>query len=324
MFDLITYSSSSSNREQYDKAEDLLKNIDPEKVNWLNVKDLSNKEEISILCNETCMHPLIMDDILDLGQRPQSEDHEDYIFFSINMLKSINESGLVDKEHVSFILSRNLLMSIQEVEGDLFNPIRERIITGKGKVRNLNADYLMYLLIDTITDQYYLILDEIRSRIMKTEEEMLEDRSDVQISTIIRFKKTLNFIRKSIYPLRDSIDKLLKNDNELIQRVSKLYLGNVRSTIIHMISEIEILSDTVRGLLDLYQVKLSNGMNSVMKILTIIATIFIPLTFVAGVYGMNFKFMPELHWKWAYPAVLGVMVIIVLVMILFMKKRKWF
>ncbi len=324
MFDLIIYNQESSNRCQCKNLDDLRNNIDNEKNNWININDLDDKLQINELCNYFDLHPLLHQDIYDFDHRPKSEDYEDYIFYSINMLKSINTDNLIEKEHVSMILHKNLLISFQEIEGDLFNSIRERIITGKGRVRNLGCDYLLYLLIDVIVDEYSMILDEIRDRIQKTEEVIIENSIKIKVSEIIRFRKTLNFIRKSVYPLRESIERLLKNDTDLIQRVSKLYLSNVRSNILHMISEIEIMSETAKGLMALYQVKLSNGMNNVMKILTIIATIFIPLTFVAGIYGMNFKFMPELSWKWGYPIVLGVMFLIGLIMILLMKKRKWF
>ena len=195
MFDLITYNQKSSNRCKCENLDDLHNNIDNEKNNWINIINLDNKLRINELCNYFDLHPLLHEDIYDFDHRPKSEDYEDYIFFSINMLKSINTDNLIEKEHVSMILHKKKLISFQEVEGDLFNPIRERIITGKGRVRNFDCDYLLYLLIDIIVDEYSIILDEIRDRIQKTEEVLIENSNRIKVNEIIRFRKTLNFIR---------------------------------------------------------------------------------------------------------------------------------
>ncbi|MBN2460769.1 MAG: magnesium/cobalt transporter CorA [Candidatus Cloacimonetes bacterium] len=322
--ELIKYGPEFSSRFASENLEEIIKNIENDKVNWINVSSLEDKEIIAAICDRFDLHPLLLGDILNTEHLPKVEEYDKYIFFTLKMLKHKGSISRVVKEHVSFVIGNNFLISFQEEEGDVFNPIRERIITGKGRVRQHKADYLCYLLVDIIVNNYHLILDKIGDRIEYLEERVLDGKSENVEHLVIELKKKLIGLKKVIYPLRDALSRLIKGNSLLIEERTVFFFSDVYDHTIHLVSDIEAFRDMVSGLIEFQMTNISNKMNSVMKILTIIATIFIPLTFICGIYGMNFKFMPELNWRWSYPIVLAVMLILALLMLMWMKKRHWF
>ena len=292
-------------------------------VTWINIDGLHEVEIIEMLGKEFDLHPLMLEDILNTGQRPKVEDFDKYIFVVLKMLSYNDEQQAVEAEQVSLVLGANYVISFQEAVGDVFEPIRERIRNAKGRVRKMDADYLMYALLDAVVDGYFAILEKLGERIESMEEELVSSPSEKTLEQIHKLKREMIFLRKSVWPLRELISGLQRTESPLIRESTGLYLRDVYDHTIQVIDTVESFRDMVSGMLDIYLSSISNRMNAVMKVLTIIATIFIPLTFIAGIYGMNFKYMPELERHWGYPLVLFVMGIVAIVMLIYFRKKKW-
>ena len=269
------------------------------------------------------MHPLIQEDIVNTGQRPRAEDFEAYVFVVLKMMYNGGKIGIVS-EQVSLVLGPNFVISFQEQEGDVFDAIRERIRKEKGRIRKEGSDYLAYALLDAIVDNYFLVLEELGEEIERIEEKLVKDPTPRTLQTIHDLKRDSLFLRKSIWPLREVINGLVKSESLLIKPTTEIYLRDVYEHTIQVIDTVETFRDMISGMLDIYLSSISNRMNEVMKVLTIFAAIFIPLTFVAGIYGMNFKYMPELEWRWGYFMVLGLMAIIGGTLVAYFKNKKWF
>ncbi len=292
-------------------------------VTWINIDGLHQTEIIEKIGEHFDIHPLILEDILSTSQRPKLEDMENYEFIVMRMLDYDEEKGDVESEQISLILGQNFVISFQESAGDVFDSIRERIRKGKGRIRKMGPDYLTYTLIDAIVDHYFFILENFGEKIESMEEEVVGDPTPQTLQTIHDLKRELISLRKSMWPLREIINRLSKEETPLIEDSTRVYLRDVYDHTIQIIDTVETYRDIVSGMLDIYLSSVSNRMNEVMKVLTIIATIFIPLTFIAGIYGMNFEFMPELGISWAYPAILLAMLTIGIVMIGYFRKKDW-
>jgi magnesium transporter len=264
-----------------------------------------------------------LEDILNTEQRPKMEEFGDYLYFVLKMLYPGENNDEIEAEQISIILGSNFVISFQEHEGDVFNAVRERIRKNKGRVRKSGADYLAYALMDSIVDNYFLILEQIGERIEATEQQLTENPTPETLHAIRDLKREMIFLRKSVWPLREVISNLERCESPLIHESLGAYLRDVYDHTIQIIDTVESLRDMISGLLDVYLSSISNRMNEVMKVLTIFASIFIPLTFVAGVYGMNFKFMPELEWGWGYFAVLCVMALTAGTLLVYFRRKKW-
>jgi len=292
-------------------------------VTWINIDGLHDVELIEKLGKEFELHPLILEDILNTGQRPKIEDFDKYIYVVLKMLRYSDEQQAVEAEQVSLLVGSNYVISFQERAGDVFEPIRDRIRNAKGRIRRMACDYLMYSLLDAVVDGYFAILERLGEKIESMEEELVSAPSEKTLEQIHRLKSEMIFLRKSVWPLREVISGLQRTESPLIKESTQLYLRDVYDHTIQVIDTVESFRDMVSGMLDIYLSSISNRMNAVMKVLTIIATIFIPLTFIAGIYGMNFKYMPELERRWAYPLVLFVMGIVAVVMLIYFRKKRW-
>lgn len=292
-------------------------------VTWINIEGLHRIETIEKLGECYGFHPLVLEDILNTDQRPKLEDYESYLYIVLKML--LNEtSPEVVTEQISLILGPNFVISLQEgLEGDVFNPIRERIRAGKGRIRNMGADYLAYSLIDAVVDNYFVILEKMGERIEELEDELLTGPTTDTLHEIHELKREMIFLRKAVWPLREVISALQRDETFLVGDPTRVYLRDVYDHTIQVIDAIETSRDMLAGMLDIYLSSISNRMNEVMKFLTVIGTIFIPLTFIAGVYGMNFEFMPELKWRWGYFSVWAVMAAIGMFMLLYFKRKRW-
>lgn len=307
------------------QVEEIKQQTKKNNVNWINIAGLKNTDVIKSIGEIYDLHPLLLEDILHTNELPKAEEFDNCIFLTFKMLKFKAGSG--DKysiEHISLVLGDNYVISFQEDNTDLFNSIRERIFTAKGKVRKKGADYLFHLLIDIVVDNYFYVLENINDQINNLELELINDQNNKSIQRIVALKKELLYLRKIFQPLRDSIRNLSKDTQIYINKTNKAYFNDIYDHIMNLMSSIESSRETLTGLMDLHMTNLSNKMNEVMKTLTVIATIFIPLTFIAGVYGMNFKYMPELDQKWAYPTIWGLMILITIGMIIFMKRKGFF
>jgi len=321
---LIDYDEANFQEREIKTVEQCFPFRDKPTVTWINVEGVHRVEVVEKLGNCFGLHPLVLEDILNTDQRPKMEIYGDYVYIVLKMLYGSDPNRLVEAEQVSLILGSNFVISFQEgKEGDVFNPVRERIRGAKGLIRKMGSDYLTYSLIDTIVDNYFLILEKLGERIELLEEELVVHPTTATIHAIQKFKNEMIFVRRVVWPLREVVSGLGRRESPLIKETTEIYLRDVHDHTVQVMDTIEVYREMLSGMLDIYLSSVSNRLNSVMKVLTIIATIFMPLTFIAGIYGMNFKYMPELEWHWGYPAVWLIVVIIGISMLIYFRKRKW-
>ena len=293
-------------------------------VTWINVEGVHQVEMIEKLGECYGFHPLVMEDILNTDQRPKMEIYGDYIYIVLKMIYGGDIKHPIAIEQVSLILGKNFVISFQEGrEGDVFNPVRERIRNGKGLIRKMGADYLAYSLLDTIVDHYFLILETLGEKVELLEEELMRSPTSKTLQEIQKFRNEISLVRRAVWPLREVTIGLERKESPLIKETTEIYLRDVYDHTVQVMDTMEVYREMLSGMLDIYLSSVSNRLNSVMKVLTIIATIFMPLTFIAGIYGMNFKYMPEIEWRWGYPAVWVIIVLIGVSMLIYFKKKKW-
>jgi magnesium transporter len=320
---IIDYDGETFQEKEAKSIEECCALKDTPTVSWINVDGVHDSRLISDLGSRFGVHPLILEDIMTTAQRPKMEDMGDYIYIVVRMLDLVNKKKEVRSEQVSLILGRNFVMSFQESEGDVFDAVRDRIRSGKGRVRKQGPDYLAYALIDAIVDNYFFVLEKLGENVEEIEEALISNPDRETLHQIHAMKREMIYLRKSVWPLREVISGLERTESELVKDSTGIFLRDVYDHTIQVIDTVETYRDMLSGMLDIYLSSLSNRMNEVMKVLTIIATIFIPLTFIAGVYGMNFKFMPELEWRWGYFLVLAVMLALGVLMVILFKRRRW-
>lgn len=323
-FDLFSYNAGLVERTESDNIEEIINKTDMTRNNWINVNGLNNTDLISKLGNHHTLHPLMLEDVLNTESVPKIENYGDVLFISLKMLKWDDALNTIHAEQISFIVGEKYLLSFQEMEGDLFEAVRERLLNGLSKAREKSIDFLAYVLIDKIVDNYFVILEKVEDHIESIELELIRDTDLISPGHLMHLKKQLILLRKYVYPLRDEIRELQHDDSKLIDRKTVKYINDLYDHLQNIIQNLESFRDTISNLMELYSANISNRLNSVMKTLTVVGAIFIPLTFIVGIYGMNFDHMPELHYPWAYPAVMGFMLAIAVGMYLFMKSRKWF
>ncbi len=320
---VIDYAEKDFQEKETEAVEECFAFRDKATVTWINVDGVHDGEVIGKLGSCFGVHPLILEDIMSTGQRPKIEDMGSYIYIVVRMLSFQAAKREVQSEQVSLILGPNFVISFQESVGDVFDSVRERIRTGKGRVRRMGPDYLAYALIDAIVDNYFLVLEKLGEKVEEIEEELVNDPSRKTLQEIHVMKREMIYLRKSVWPLREVISGLTRTESKLISESTGIFLRDVYDHTVQVIDTVETYRDMLSGMLDIYLSSISNRMNEVMKVLTIIATIFIPLTFIAGIYGMNFKVMPELEWRWGYFIVLGVMAGLAVWMVIYFKRKKW-
>jgi magnesium transporter len=291
---------------------------------WVNIVGLGHPEVLEKLGEGFGLHPLFLEDILNTEQRPKIEDMGDYVFIVLKSLEETgNPGGEVEVEQISLVLGPDYVLAFQEREGDLFEPVEDRLRSGKGRMRKLGADYLAYALIDTIVDGYFVVLERLGETIEFQEEKVVAAPTTETLQVIHHMKRDLIELRRAVWPLREIIGRLERGESTLIQPATRIYLRDLYDHTIQVIDNVETLRDICSGMLDIYLSSISNRMNEVMKVLTIISTIFIPLTFLAGVYGMNFQHMPELSLRWTYPVLWVVMIGIAITMLAYFRRKRW-
>jgi magnesium transporter len=320
---LIDYDGESLQERVLGGIEEAFPLKDLPTVTWINIDGLHEIDIIEKIGQHFNIHPLVLEDILNTGQRPKTEEFENLIFVVLKMLHYNKNSKNMGSEQFSLVLGSNFLLTFQEIQGDVFKTVRERIRRPKTRIRKSGCDYLAYALIDAIVDYYFVILEAIGDRIEDLEIQLLDNPTHDTLESIHEMKREMIYLRKQIWPIREIINSLVKSESSLIQEYMHIFFRDVYDHTVQIIDTIESYRDILAGMLDIYLSTLSNKMNEVMKVLTIIATIFIPITFIAGIYGMNFKFMPELEWRWGYAMVWGVIVVAAGIMIGFFKKKKW-
>ncbi len=321
--DVIDYSESRLNELQdvsIDRCGDLAK---PHGVTWINVNAVHDVGLVESLGKRLDLHPLTMEDIVNTGQRPKTEEFPGYIYVVLKMFFYDEEANQTEIEHVSMIFGENYVVSFQEKEGDVLDTVRERLKTGKGRIRSMKADYLAYALMDAVVDNYFLAVERIGDRIEDLDDQILADPKPEAMAEVHRLKRDILSLRRAVWPLREEIGALEKSESPLIRPETKVFLRDLYDHTIQVIDMVETFRDILGGMHDTFLSGVSNRTNEIMKVLAIIATIFIPLTFIAGVYGMNFERMPELEWPWGYPLVLGVMFAVAIGMVRYFRKKKW-
>lgn len=295
-----------------------------EGITWINIDGLHDEKSIEELCTFLGVHKLSMEDILSVGQRPKLEEYTDYLQAVIKLLSIDTVEDTIEYEQLTFILKGNVLVTFQEKTGDVFNSVRNRIKEAKGSVRKKGADYLLYALLDLVVDHYFTILDIFSEKLEDLETELLNNPDKNTLNKLHGLRRETLLLRRTIYPLREMVGKFEKLEEPIINSDIKVFIRDLYDHTVKVIENIEVLRDMTTGLLDLYMNSTSNKMNEIMKVLTIMSAIFIPLTFIAGVYGMNFINMPELQTQNGYFIVLGVMFAVFIGMVVFLKRKKWF
>ncbi len=290
-------------------------------VTWIHLSGLSDINTIKAIGTSFQIHPLTLEDVLNTNQRPKIEDFDDYLYCVLKIVRSQNDA--IQSEQLSLILQKNCLISFQERESDIFENVTRRLAERKGKIRSLGPDYLLYALIDTVVDEYFPVIEKIGIDAEDLEEAVIEQPDPTNMEEIYTMKRDLIHLRKYIWPAREVLLSILRERSDLISEPTMRYFGDVGDHLFQIADVLETYREMVTGLYEIYLSTLSNRMNEVMKVLTIIATIFIPLTFIAGLYGMNFAEMPELTWEYGYPAALLSMVAVAGIMILFFRKKGW-
>lgn len=293
-------------------------------VVWINIEGVHQIDLLEQVGTVFGLHPLVLEDIANTGQRPKVEDYTGYLFIVLRMLSLQATTQEVVGDQVSLIVGPNYVISFQEgIAGDAFNPIRERLRTAKGRARNEGADYLVYSLIDAIVDGYFVLLENLGEQIEVLDERMLTSSTRETARTINLLKREMIWLRKAVWPLREMINALQRAESSLIRASTGVYLRDVYDHTIEVIDTVETYRDVLSGMLDNNLSLLTARLNEVMKVLTVISTIFIPLTFITGIYGMNFRYMPELGWRWGYPLVVLGMAGIAVALYFYFRRKKW-
>ena len=321
---VIDYDAEQYEERDVETIEESLPYKDKDSVTWINLSGIHDLQIVESMGKKFDFHPLLLEAVVNIDQRPKMDDYENYLFIVLRMLHTPKGDQPVEHEQVSIILGPRVVISLQEHEGDVFDPVRERIRKAKGRIRVKGTDYLAYALIDTVVDHYFNIFERMGERVEELQDAVLQDPNPETLQEIQTLKREMLFLRKSVWPLRELISALVRGESSLITPDVGVYFRDVYDHTIQVIDTIETFRDMLSGMMDIYLSSISNRMNEVMKVLTIIATIFIPLTFVVGLYGMNFKYMPELEWPWAYPAVWLIMITIFVSMVAWFKRKGWF
>jgi magnesium transporter len=325
----IDYDLQDIKQTILDKPEQAFDFFETPSVTWINIDGIHDTGIVERIGKHFKLHPLTLEDIVFTEQRAKFESFDNYIYILLKMVYLDKDSGQIQTEQLSLVLGENYVLSFQEKEGDVFDPVRERLRAAKGRIRKMGSDYLVYSLLDAVVDSYFLIIEKLGERVDVIEESLVGNPDNKCLAGIQSLKKDMLYLRKSIWPLREVISSLHRDESALIKDITSVYIRDLYDHTIQVIDTIETLRDMASGMLDIYLSSISNRMNEVMKVLTIIATIFIPLTFIAGIYGMNFNTelspfnMPELNWDYGYFFSLGLMMIVVVSMFIYFKRKKW-
>lgn len=321
---ILSYNIDRVDLKKSYKLKEIIEAMKSESVNWINFDSLHDVDLIKEAGEHFNIHNLTLEDIVHVGHQPKLEEYDDYLFLTLKMIKPADEHDIIRIEHISFVLGKNYLFSFQEEKDDPFDLIRERIKVSKGKARERTSDYLLFLLIDAIIDQYMISIESLINMTGAIEQQIMENPDEEVVSRIIQQKKGVAVLRKIINPLRDALRQITTDETEFISDEYYNYYNDIYDHIKDAADLLDNQRETLNQLMDFYMSRVSIQMNKVMQTLTIIATIFIPLTFLAGIYGMNFQFMPELSWKWGYFGLLGIMFILGFSMYIYMRRKRWF
>ena len=321
---VIDYTDDHIEEIEITEVAELERFNNPDTVTWINIQGLHDVEVISSIGKLMGLHPLTMEDILDTNQRPKVEEFEDHLYISMKMINHLEDHNKIDIEQVSIIAHKNFVICFQEKPGDVFNDIRTRLRNGKGRARKRGADYLSYMLIDVIIDFYYETLDQVWNKIERLDDLVVRRPDRIELNDIQVIRRDLIQLRRYMYPVRDVVHSISNSQGQFFSDQTLMFVRDSYDHAVQVVENLDTYREILNSVMDLYLSQLSNKMNEVMKVLTVMSSIFIPLTFIAGIYGMNFEHMPELGWAISYPvgfwSLIGVVAVI---MVIFMKSRKW-
>ncbi|HEX6791074.1 MAG TPA: magnesium/cobalt transporter CorA [Candidatus Krumholzibacteria bacterium] len=321
---VIDYGPGACHIRKPNRVEDTFPLRDSDTVSWIDIEGLHDTAVLTKFGDHFGIHPLVLEDILNTHQRARIEEYEDYIFVVARMLIAGKNGDTFHSEQVSFILGKRFVATFQDIPGDVFDPVRQRVEAGRGKSRRLGPDYLLYSLLDAVVDNYFILLQSVAERIEAVETRITSEHPKTQdLDDVHRLRRELVYIRRNVWPLRDAIAGMSRSDSPLIADDTHVYLRDLHDHVVQVIESVENFRDALASLQDLYMSALSQRTNEVIRVLTIISTIFVPLTFLAGVYGMNFHHFPELNWYWGYPAFWAVSVVVTVVLLAFLRRRGW-
>lgn len=321
--EVLDYDTDNLIEKKDASIQDCLKFLETPRITWINISGIDDIQTVELLGRRFGLHPLLLEDIMSTGQRSKLDNYKDTIYLVVRLLRYNEEKAQAEDEQVSLVLGKNFLISFLESPNNIFAPIRERLRPTRSRIRQRGADYLCYTLIDCLVDNYFLILEKVDGKLESLEEELIKSPTPYTLQKIQKTKREITLLRKSVWPMREVISNFRRIESPLIQDTTKLYLHDVYDHTIQAIDTIESFRDITSGMLDIYLSNISQRMNEIMKVLTIVATIFVPLTFVASVYGMNFDNIPELHSEYGYYIVLSVMLAIALSMVYYFRKKAW-
>jgi len=291
---------------------------------WININGLHDVTAIGNIGQAFDLHPLVVEDILNTGQRPKIDDYESYLFIVLKMIRYDKETRMVVNEQLSLVAADRFVITFQERPGDVFEPVRERIRRQKSRIRASGTDYLACALMDTVVENYISVIEQIGEQIEDLEEEILTGHDSGVMEKINLYKRETNYLRKSIRPAREAIFQLSRLESDLIHEKTRPFFKDLEDLIIHATEAIDTYRELLTDQLNIYNSVVANKMNDIMKVLTIFAAVFIPLTFIAGVYGTNFEYLPELEYRYSYFIFWGVMLAIAGASLYYFKKKKWF
>ncbi len=320
---VVNYNKSTLKKHTVNSIDELLDYKLTDTITWVIIDGLKDVSIIEAIGLHFDIHPLVLEDILNTHQRPKFEEFNDYLYIVIKAISMGNRSLKVKYEQISLLVLQNFVFTFIEKPDTLFHPILNRLDNDKSQVRNLGSDYLAYLIMDTVVDEYFSLQDAFDDLIEGVEDKLLSNPTSETLATIQKIKRELIFFRRSVSPLRELLAAIHRSESPLLNEKTKRYFGDVYDHAIRIIEAIESYRDLIAGMLDIYLSSVSNKMNETMKVLTVFASIFIPLTFVAGVYGMNFEYMPELKWRWGYPAIWVFFISVSVILLRFFRKNKW-
>ena len=326
---VIDYDGETLEEREVDTIEECFQYKEKPTVTWINIDGLHEVSITEKIGKCFGLHPLIIEDIMNTEQRTKMDGFDEHIFISMKMHSYNGDAGEIHSEQISLVFGQNFLLTFQEKPGDIFDPVRNRLRSSKGRIRKNGADYLCYALVDSIVDNYFKVLEGVGEEIESMDEELVTNPTPETLHKIHFLKREMIFLRKSVWPLREIIGGLEREETNLIHGSTHIYLRDLYDHTIQVIDTVETFRDMISGMLDIYLSSVSNRMNEIMKVLTIFAVIFIPLTFIAGIYGMNFDSsrspfnMPELGWYYGYPFALGIMAAVGITMLIYFRRKKW-
>jgi len=321
---LIEYSQNTIREIVIQSMEQCLESNSSQQVTWIEVYGLHDISVIEELGKIFEIHPLVLEDILNANQRPKFEEYENQNFVILKNLKYKEEFKSIESEQISIVTGHNYVIAFHETKNDLFEPVHQRLMNSKLRIRKRGADYLAYALMDTIVDHYFIVLEMLGEQLEEMKSKIMEQMDQKDLKSIFELKKCFTAARKAIWPLKDIVSKILDEEYPLVSEPTLLYFRDLRDHIHQIIDSLDSYRESATNVIDTYLSVMSMKMNEVMKVLTIAATIFMPLTFIVGIYGMNFKYMPELDWRWGYFVVLGLMSALIFIMVIYFKRKKWF